>query len=59
MAKKYKQIASFLKNEAGQSLTEYALIIAFIALAVVIVLALFGINLLALYQFIINTAFPL
>ncbi|MGB9798514.1 MAG: Flp family type IVb pilin [Thermanaerothrix sp.] len=41
---------SFFKKEIAQGLAEYALILVFIALVVILALSLFGINLESLYN---------
>jgi len=47
-----------MKNEKGQGLTEYSMIIGFIAVAVVIVLTLFGETLITQYYDMINGMIP-
>ena len=48
----------FFKNNEGQSLTEYALIIVFVCIVVVGILTIMGTNLRALFQNFLNQAFP-
>lgn len=51
-------IMLFLNREGGQGLAEYALLITFIALAVVLVVAVFGQELRKLFLTITNTLDP-
>lgn len=46
-------VETLLDNESGQSLLEYALLIALVGVAVIVVLALFGSDLGTLYQNIV------
>lgn len=45
----------FSATEKGQGLVEYALIIVLIALAVILALRLFGVNITEYYQTIVST----
>ena len=48
-----------VKKCEGQSLFEYALIILFVGITVIIALTIFGFDLQALFQFITNNVFPI
>jgi len=50
----YRRLALWLKREAGQDLAEYAMLVFFIALAVVAGASLLGDAVLGLYQRIVN-----
>ena len=49
----------FLDRESGQGLAEYALLITFIALALLLILAVFGQELLEVYQYINDNLEPI
>jgi len=48
-------LKQFAKNESGQTLTEYALILAVIAIAAVAVMTLLGEQLSAVFQSVVDT----
>lgn len=55
MLNKFKnQVVAMMKEEKGQGMVEYALIIAFVAVVVIAVLVLMGPAIVAKFQEIIN-----
>jgi pilus assembly protein Flp/PilA len=55
MLKKFKNyVVSILKNEKGQGMVEYALIIGLVAIVVIAVLVLLGPAIAAKFQSIVN-----
>lgn len=48
------KLLSTLRNEKGQGMVEYALIIAFVAIAVIITLTAFGQDIVAQFQAIVD-----
>lgn len=49
------KITAFLKNEQGQDVAEYSLLLVLIAIAVVLVLTGLGTNVVGIYQRVINS----
>jgi Flp pilus assembly pilin Flp len=58
IGQRYLELRNRLQCEGGQTLAEYAMLLAFIAIVVVVAVALFGQNLLVYWQNHIVAMFP-